>query len=79
MRIYHFSGGSHVKEDPQMNETEAVTLEQVVSLARQLSSLEKIRLIVRIAPEIERDLCPQKPLKSLLGAGYSREDIGGEN
>lgn len=34
-----------------MNETGAVTLEQVVSLARQLPPLEKIRLIEQMAPE----------------------------
>jgi len=52
-----------------MNETGAVTLEQVVSLARQLPPLEKIRLIEQIAPEIERDMLSQRPLKrkSLLG------------
>ena len=45
----------------------AVTLEQVVSLARRLSPLEKIRLIERIVPDIERDMRPQEPLRSLLG------------
>jgi hypothetical protein len=52
-----------------MNETESVTLEQVVSLARQLPPLEKIRLIEQIAPEIERDMLSQRPFKrkSLLG------------
>jgi len=50
-----------------MSETEVVTLEQVVALARQLPPLEKIRLIERIVPEIERDILNQKPQKSLLG------------
>ena len=52
-----------------MNETGSVTLEQVVSLARQLPPLEKIRLIEQMAPEIERDMLSQRPLKrkSLLG------------
>lgn len=50
-----------------MSETKVVTLEQVVALARQLPPLEKIRLIERIVPEIERDIMDQKPLKSLLG------------
>ena len=50
-----------------MNEMETVTLEQVISLARQLPPLEKVRLIERIAPEIERDIRQQRPLKSLLG------------
>jgi len=52
-----------------MNETGAVTLEQVISMARQLPPLEKIRLIEQMAPEIERDMLSQRPLKlkSLLG------------
>jgi len=52
-----------------MNQTEPVTLEQVISLARQLPPLEKIRLIEQTAPEIERDMPSQRPLnlKSLLG------------
>lgn len=51
-----------------MEET-MVTLEQVVSLANQLSPLDKLRLIARMAPEIERELTEQKPvqLKSLRG------------
>ena len=54
-----------------MSETPAITLEQVVSYARQLPTLEKIRLIERIAPEIEQDLReglhPKRPRRSLLG------------
>jgi len=52
-----------------MAERQAATLEQVVSLARQLPPVEKIRLIERMAPEIERDMLGQRPLKrkSLLG------------
>ena len=52
-----------------MGETRAATLEQVVSLARQLPPVEKIRLIERMVPEIERDMLGQRPLKrkSLLG------------
>jgi hypothetical protein len=52
-----------------MSDTRTVTLEQVISLARQLPALEKIRLIERMAPEIERDLLDQPPTrrKSLLG------------
>ena len=51
-----------------MNEKRTVTLEQVVSLARQLS-LEKVRLIERMAFEIERDRLTRRPVKlrSLLG------------
>ena len=44
-----------------MSDTRTVTLEQVLSLARQLPALEKIRLIERMAPEIERDLLDQPP------------------
>lgn len=52
-----------------MSETGTVTLEQVISLARQLPPLEKLRLIERMAPEIERDLLDERPsrCKSLLG------------
>jgi hypothetical protein len=35
---------------------QAITLEEVVSLAKQLSSIDKVRLIEQIVPEIERDL-----------------------
>jgi hypothetical protein len=52
-----------------MSETGTVTLEQVISLARQLPPLEKLCLIERMAPEIERDLLNERPSrrKSLLG------------
>jgi hypothetical protein len=52
-----------------MAESKAATLEQVVSLARQLPPVEKIRLIERMVPEIERDMLSQRPprRKSLLG------------
>jgi len=52
-----------------MSEKGTVTLEQVVSLARRLPPLEKIRLIEQMAPEIERDVLRQRPVrrKSLLG------------
>ncbi len=52
-----------------MGETRAATLEQVVSLARQLPPVEKIRLIERMVPEIERDMLGQRPSRrrSLLG------------
>jgi len=52
-----------------MNEGGTVTLEQVVSLARRLPPLEKVRLIEQMAPEIERDMLGQRPVKrkSLLG------------
>ena len=52
-----------------MAERKTATLEQVVSLARQLPPVEKIRLIERMVPEIERDMLGQRPprRKSLLG------------
>ena len=60
-----------------MSTSKAVTLDQVITLARQMSPLEKIRLIKQIAPEIEHHMQQQsadqpglahpKPLRSLLG------------
>jgi len=35
---------------------DAVTLEEVLRLARRLSPVDKVRLIERVAPEVERDL-----------------------
>ena len=52
-----------------MTKEGAVTLEEALSLARQLPPLEKIRLIEWLVPELERDwlqLQPQK-LQSMLG------------
>lgn len=54
-------------KEPVIKEVELVTLEQVLSLARQLPPLDKVRLIEHIAPDIERDIRRHKPLKSLLG------------
>jgi hypothetical protein len=53
----------------EVAEGQVATLEQVVSLARQLPPVEKIRLIERMVPEIERDMLSQRPSKrkSLLG------------
>lgn len=46
-----------------------MTLEQVLNLTKQLSAIDKVRLIERIAPEIERELMTSKlaPRKSLWG------------
>ena len=47
----------------------AVTLEEVLKLANQLSAVDKLSLIEQIAPQIKRELhgvSPQKP-KSLRG------------
>ncbi len=60
---------------------ESVTLEKVLNLAKQLSPLDKIRLIEQITPQIKRDLVvtPSKPRKSLRGIwkgiDISEEDI----
>ena len=53
--------------ESRLKESGLITLEQVLALARQLPSLDKVRLIERIAPDIERDIRQQQPLKSLLG------------
>ncbi|MBW4497408.1 MAG: hypothetical protein KME26_30970 [Oscillatoria princeps RMCB-10] len=60
-----------------------MTLEQVLKQARQLSLVDKVRLIQQIAPEIERELVENRPAKrrSLwglcadLGSAPSAEEI----
>jgi hypothetical protein len=49
--------------------SEAVTLEEALTLVRQLSPVDKARLIERIVPDIERELktAGSTPLKSLRG------------
>ncbi|UBF27239.1 hypothetical protein K9N68_04545 [Kovacikia minuta CCNUW1] len=46
-----------------------MTLEEVLSLVKQLSLVDKVRLIERVAPEIERDLTATHPAprRSLWG------------
>jgi hypothetical protein len=46
-----------------------VTFEDVFTLAKQLKGSDKVRLIQRLAPEIERELVSgnSAPRKSLLG------------
>jgi hypothetical protein len=46
-----------------------MTLEEVLSLVKQLSLVDKVRLIERVAPEIERDLIANRPMprQSLWG------------
>ena len=46
-----------------------VTLEEALDLVKQLSPLDKVRLIERIVPDIERELMATwlTPRKSLLG------------
>jgi hypothetical protein len=48
---------------------DVVTLEEVLKLAKQLSPIDKVRLIERVAPEVERDLAarPGGGSRSLLG------------
>jgi|GEM_PF-1099734 len=45
----------------------SITLEEVVNLAKQLSPLDRIRLIEQITPHIKRDLIvsPSQPHNSL--------------
>lgn len=47
----------------------AVTLEDVLKLAQRLSPLDKVRLIERVAPEVELNLAarPGGESRSLLG------------
>jgi len=47
----------------------AVTLEEALALVRQLSPVDKARLIERIAPDIERELKAARPTqrRSLRG------------
>ncbi|MCU0574796.1 MAG: hypothetical protein MUC41_17665 [Syntrophobacteraceae bacterium] len=60
---------------------EAATLERLLELARQLSAVDKIRLIERLAPEIEHELksytrTERKSLRGLWrGVDISDEDI----
>ena len=42
-----------------------VTLKEVLDLAMQLSLVDKVRLIERIAPQIEQELTAARPRKSL--------------
>lgn len=49
--------------------SDSVSLEEVVNLAKQLSPLDRIRLIEQITPQLKRDLfvSPSQPHKSLKG------------
>jgi hypothetical protein len=59
----------------------AVTFEEAWAVARQLSAVDKARLIVRIAPDIERELKTGQPawrrsLRGLWrGLDITEEDI----
>ncbi|MGH9768618.1 MAG: hypothetical protein ACREAB_14400 [Blastocatellia bacterium] len=60
---------------------QVVTLEEVLHLAMRLSVLDKVRLVERIAPEIERDLqaaqpAPRESLRGIWqGLDITDEDI----
>jgi len=64
-------------------EKEVITLEEVLTLARQLPARDQVRLIERLAPEIERALVvvqppPRRSLWGLcadLGPAPSEEEI----
>lgn len=61
--------------------TEAITLDHVLKLAEQLSTLDKVRLIERVAPQLEREIKaagdqPRQSLRGLWkGIDLSAEDI----
>ncbi len=46
-----------------------MTLQEVLKLAKQLSPIDKVRLIQQLTPDLERELSETKPQpkKSLLG------------
>ena len=60
---------------------EAVTLEEALAFVRQLSPVDKARLIARMVPDIERELCgarstPRVPLRGLWrGLGLTADEI----
>ena len=56
---------------------DSVTLEEVLNLAKQLSPLDRIRLIEQITPQLKRDfvVVPSQPRKSLRGI-WKGIDIG---
>ena len=55
---------------------DSVTLEEVLNLAKQLSPLDRIRLIEQITPQLKRDfVVPSQPRKSLRGI-WKEIDIG---
>ncbi len=60
---------------------EAATLEKLLELAKQLSAVDKIRLIERLAPQIEHELKSCNPAGRRLlrglwkGLDLSEEDI----
>ena len=61
--------------------SDSVTLEEVLNLAKQLSPLDRIRLIEQITPQLKRDLVvvfsqPRKSLRGIWkGIDISEEEI----
>lgn len=53
----------------------SVTLDEVLKLARQLSPVDKARLIERVAPEVERELALKAGDESVSLLGLLR-DLG---
>jgi hypothetical protein len=49
-----------------------VTVDDVVEMARPLSPLEKLRVIERLAPDLEASLSPQAPDADALDEQYQR-------
>jgi hypothetical protein len=60
--------------------TENVTLSDVLKLAEQLSPIDKVRLIERVAPQLERDLkeIDNRPRRTLRGL-WKGIDISGDD
>jgi len=56
----------------------AVTFEEALAAARQLSAVDKARLIMRIAPDIERELTTTRPARrqSLRGLWRGLDTTG---
>jgi hypothetical protein len=60
--------------------TENVTLSDVLKLAEQLSPIDKVRLIERVAPQLERDLkeIDNRPRRTLRGLWKGIDISGGD-
>jgi hypothetical protein len=58
----------------------AVTIEEILDMAGQLSLPDKVRLLEQIAPQITRDLvtAPSAPRKSMLGVWRGLDTIEAE-
>ena len=58
----------------------AITLEEILNLTRRLSLVEKVRLIERLAPEIERELnAAQSGQRKSLRGPWKGLDITAED